>query len=263
MTFQLERLLARATQDPREESAFFRALLKATVYAHSSSTDRLDIHADRIRFVQFPRPDNGQLVLPFFTDEKKASFAASSAVRILALKGRHLLELTRGATLMLNPNDTPCILYPEEVDALLRTGCIARIEKFTVEEGTAPLVGPPMSDPPSWLIDALITALAKLPFIQLAYIAGLYKRTEEPRQTGFLIAIGGDQQDAERAIHAVTVFLQPLCQQHDGPAVDMTHFDAAAGEVPEWVSTFSLAPFYDRAWGARLNLNGDQAPSPI
>lgn len=251
--------MARAIQDPQEESAFFRALLKATVYAHISSTERLDIHADRIRFVQFPRPDNGQLVLPFFTDEKKALFAAGSVVRIISLKGRQLLELTRGATLMLNPNDTRCVLYPEEVDALLRTGFIARIEKFTVQEGAAPFVGPPMSNPPSWLIDALITGLAKLPFIQRAYIAGLYRRTEEPQQTGFLIAIGGNQQDAERAIHAVTAFLQPLCQQHDGPVVDMTHFDATCGEVPEWVSTFSLAPFYDRTWGARLNLTGDQA----
>jgi hypothetical protein len=252
MTFELERLMARAIQDPQEESEFFRALLKATVYAHTSPTDRLDVHADRIRFVQFPRPDNGHLVLPFFTDEKKARFAAGSAVRILAFKGRHLLELTRGATLMLNPNDTRCVLYPEEVDALLRTGFIARVEKITVEEETAPLVGPSMSTPPSWLIDALITAFAKFPFIQLAYIAGIYKRVEEPQQIGFLIALCGDKQYAERAIHAATVVLQPLCEQHDGPAVDMTHFDVA-GEVPEWVSKFSLKPFYDRAWGARLH----------
>lgn len=252
MTAQLDRLMARAIRDPREESAFFRALLKATVYAHIPLTDRIDSSADRIRFVQFHRPDDGQLVLPFFTDEKKARFATGATVRIIAMKGRHLLELTRGATLMLNPNDARCVLYPEEVDTLLRTGFIARIERFMVEEGTAPLVGPPTNEPPSWLIDALITALAKLPFVQLAYIAGLYGRTEEPQQTGFLIAIGGDRQYAERAIHAATAVLQPLCQAHEGPAVDMTHFDASAEECPEWVGKFSLKPFYDRAWGAHL-----------
>ncbi len=244
--------MARAIQDPREESAFFRALLKATVYAHIPLTDRLDFHADRIRFVQFPRPDNGQLVLPFFTDEEKARFAAGSAVRILPLKGRHLLELTRGATLILNPNDAPCVLYPEEVEALLRTGFIARIEKFKVQEETAPLVGPPMNDPPSWLIDALISVLAKLPDIQLAYIAGLYTASEEPQQTGFLIALDGDDQHSERAMRAVNTVLQPLCQEHDGPAVDMTHFDHSVEEAPEWVGKFSLKPFYDHAWGARL-----------
>lgn len=28
----------------------------------------------------------------------------------------------------------------------------------------------------------------------------------------------------------------------------MTHFDASAEEYPEWVGTFSLKPFYDRAY---------------
>lgn len=244
--------MARAIRDSREEAAFFRALLKATVYAHIPLTDRIDASAERIRFVQFHRPEDGLLVLPFFTDEKKARFATGTTVRIIAMKGRQLLELTRGATLMLNPNDARCVLYPEEVGTLLRTGFIARIEKFTVTERAAPLVGPPMNEPPSWLVDALITALAKLSFVQLAYIAGLYSDTEEPQQTGFLIAIGGDRQHAERAIHAATAVLQPLCQEHEGPAVDMTHFDASAGEHPEWVGKFSLKPFYDRAWGAHL-----------
>jgi hypothetical protein len=260
MPSTLERLMAHAVQDSRHEQAFFQALLKAIVYAHMPASDRLD--GERIRFVQFHRPDNGALVLPFFTDEKKARRALGTSERVIALSGRRLLELTRGATLMLNPNDNRCVLYPEEIDTFLRTGFIANLTKFTVEEGKSPLIGPPTNEPPSWMIDALITALAKLTYVQVAYIIGVYTTSESPQQTGFLIALGGDGQYAERAVHAVTTVLQPLCQEHDGPGVDMTHFEHPAGQVPDWVSTFSLEPFYDRTWGARLNTGPYHATGP-
>lgn len=256
MPNSLERLLTRAAQDPREEPAFFQALLKAIVYAHIPASDRLNV--ERIRFVQFHRPDNGQLVLPFFTDEKKARRTRGAAERVIALSGRSLLELTRGATLMLNPNENRCVLYPEEIDTLLRTGFIASLAKFNVEKEAAPLVGPPTDEPPSWLIDALITALAKLSYVQVAYIIGVYTRSEAPQQTGYLIALGGEGHHAERAIHAVTAILQPLCQENNGPVVDMTHFDNDAGQAPGWVKNFSLKPLYDRTWGARLFAGTDQ-----
>ena len=41
-----------------------------------------------------------------------------------------LFYRTQGATFMLNPNDCGCVLYPEEVDALLRSGTVARVEKI-------------------------------------------------------------------------------------------------------------------------------------
>ena len=114
----------------------------------------------------------------------------------------------------------------------------------------APLIGP-LRESPAWLIDEAIQALSKLPFIKVAYLVGVYRRSEEPEQTAFLIALGGEEFYAERAIHAVAAALQPVCEAHSGPAVDLSHFDID-GSVPEWVASFAIEPFYDRDWGARI-----------
>lgn len=75
----------------------------------------------RIRFVQFNHPDNGQPVLPFFSDADKAKRALGTSrdVSVIAMEACRLFELTRGATLMLDPNDHWATLYSEEIAALL------------------------------------------------------------------------------------------------------------------------------------------------
>lgn len=247
----LERLMSRAIADWREEPVFFQALMKATVYAHIPLTDHVNADTDRVRFIQFRRPNDGQLVLPFFTDKEKAQFAAQSEAQVIALDGRLFLELTRGATLMLDPNDCSCTLYPEEVEALLRTGRIATIQKFIVQKESAPRVGPSQNTP-AWLIDKLIPVLAKLPFVQTAYLAGLYNNAYAPEQTGLVIALEGDKAYTERAIHAVATVVQPLCEAHNSLPLDLTHFDAKVS-IPSWVTELALQPFYDRSWGERLH----------
>lgn len=103
-----------AAHDPVE--AVFKALLDATVYAHVPAGRT---PSGRIRFIQFVRPDNKQTVLPFFSDREQAEVASAGKVGIVAMSGRRLLELTQGATLMLNPNKDRVALYPPEVRALL------------------------------------------------------------------------------------------------------------------------------------------------
>ncbi|PMQ03801.1 hypothetical protein DyAD56_17975 [Dyella sp. AD56] len=114
---QLQELLRAVRNNPVAEPQFFEALLTATVYAH------VPVHQvpGRIRFIQFNRPDNGQTVLPFFSDQAKAERAlgSSTQVSVIALDGRQMFELTQGATLMLDPNDDQVTLYPEEIAALL------------------------------------------------------------------------------------------------------------------------------------------------
>ena len=89
----------------RAEDAFFKALLKSTVYAHVPLAPS---PPGRMRFVQFVRPDNGQTVLPFFSDREQAEFAAGNVRAIIAMAGRELLELTRGATLSKRAATPPC-----------------------------------------------------------------------------------------------------------------------------------------------------------
>lgn len=241
----LNRLLARAVEDSRHEPAFFQALLDAKVYAHVPAGDP---PSRRLRFIQFNHPDTGQLLLPFFSDEPKAQAAAGATVRTVGLHARVFLEVTLGATLMLNPNDEHCTLYPEEIKGLLRTGRMARIEKTTIQEGSEPLVGPP-EPAPAWLMDLLTTTLAGLPFVDVAYLASMHA-PEGVGVSSMLLALGTSAGLGDRAVHAVVTAVQPECQRHRY-VLDITHF-VEPSERPAWVEAFQLAPIYDKAWGMRL-----------
>lgn len=125
-TVELEWLLERARTHRKEEPVFFRLLFDAWVYTHVPLSD----DHPRLRLVQLRHPE-GLLAVPFFISEAKARFAGRGlVVRTVKFTGRELLTGTQGATFMLNPNDCGCVLYPEEVDALLRSGTVARVEKI-------------------------------------------------------------------------------------------------------------------------------------
>ncbi|APO97678.1 hypothetical protein BJD13_00345 (plasmid) [Xanthomonas perforans] len=122
----LEASFERARGSAIEERAFFHRLMDAIVYVHAPVSD----DAPTPRLVQFRHPD-GFDAIPFFTSLDKAQAASSAAVRILGVSGRELLTGTRGATLMLNPNDGGVVLYPEEVAAFLDTGFLARVDRYS------------------------------------------------------------------------------------------------------------------------------------
>ncbi|MBD8898555.1 enhanced serine sensitivity protein SseB C-terminal domain-containing protein [Rhodanobacter sp. DHG33] len=166
---------ARAVSTPAEsaaaEQAFFNALLDATVYAHVPTEPA---PPDRIRFMQFVRPDNGQTVLPFFSDQEQASVAAAGQAAIVAMSGRRLFELTRGATLMLNPNRDHLTLYPPEIGALLEGRPLGVFSHETVKAGEK--VG---LCPPSVPTDALVLALRSLferePSVRAGYLVEVHR----------------------------------------------------------------------------------------
>lgn len=49
---------------------------------------------NRIRFIQFIRLDNGQTVLPFFSDPRQTAMAAAGKVATIAMAWRRIFELT-------------------------------------------------------------------------------------------------------------------------------------------------------------------------
>jgi len=245
----LTQLLVRATRDLRYEPAFFRALLNATVYAHVPLGDPI---SRRLRFIQFHHPETGQLLLPFFTDKRKARAATGSDARVVTLRGRVFLEATRGATLMLNPNDERGTLYPEEIDVLLRTGYMARFESTKVQLGEEPLVGP-TGFTPAWLLDLLTVSLAALSYVKVGYLASLHA-VPGAGAPSLLLALGVDAGRGDRAVHAVITALQPACRQHQF-ALDIIHFIEPV-ERPAWVEAFGLRPVYEKSWGERLISNG-------
>jgi hypothetical protein len=237
----LDELMQRAIQDKEEEPAFFRALLKAEVYAHAPLKNR----SGRLRLIQFARPD-GMTVLPFFSDHAQAKAAAGTAARIVTMTGRQLLEITRGATLMLNPNGVNCTLYPEEIAALLDRGEVATIDKVKLDDNNL-WIGAP--DPaPAWLVEQLIDLYSTLPCVEAAHLAHI-RSSNDARGEGFLIALCVPDIDAERAARATITAIQPHCERH-GTSVDLTTF--APGSTPSWLTEAEVEAFYSRSWGERM-----------
>lgn len=239
-TLELERLLERARTLREEEPAFFRCLLDAWVYAHVPLSD----DHPRVRLVQFRHPE-GFFAVPFFTSEAKAKFAGRGGVRTVRLTGRELLAGTPGATFMLNPNDGGCVLYPEEVDALLRTGAVARVEKIHLDNG-APFLVRDQADPPVWLMPKLKGLYTQLAFVQAAYLLEVAPPQAADKRS-LLIVLGVAPEYAERAVRATITDTQPLCV-HDDVVLDITTFDPAK-EFPAYLHQQGVERFH----GPELN----------
>lgn len=240
---ELERLLERVRGHPDEEPAFFRRLLEAQVHAH---VPRSDDHP-RVRFIQFRHPE-GFYAIPFFTSMDKARVAAGHTARIVTLTGQQFLETTRGATMMLNPNDGGCVLYPEEIAALLATGTVARFDKDDMAQD-GPFLVSKQADPPAWLIPLLFAACSRMPFIEAGY---LLKRVlpDASSRSSLLVVLAVPRAYAERAARALITAVQPRCLKAK-VALELTTFDPVA-EKP----AFLCQPSVERFYGHRASLVG-------
>lgn len=223
---ELERRLELARQNRELEPAFFRCLLDARVYAHAPVSD----DHPRLRLLQFRHPD-GFLAVPFFTSLEKARPPTGISAKIVPLQGRQFLQLTHGAAVMLNPNDGGCVLYPEEIAALLERRTVAHVEKFDPAAQT-PFFVMEECEPPAWLVSALITLYEGLPFVEVAYILNVAP-SEHPGQHTFLIAVGVAKEHAERTARATITALQSAVDKADIP-LDLTSFDPDQ-DLPEYL----------------------------
>jgi len=233
---ELEACLARARSNPAEEPAFFRRLLRATVYTHAPASD----DSGKIRLVQFRHPD-GFDAIPFFTSLGKAQAAGSAAVRILNLSGRDLLAGTRGAILMLNPNDGGAVLYPEEIAALLDSGVLARVEK-NEHDG---LQVRPAQAAPAWLVSTLTACLQSAAFVSAAYLLETNPTPAWTQRPGLLICLVAEPVFAERAARLVGCAIQPMCSAH-APIIDVVIHDIHA-PMPAYLVQTDVVPFFNRA----------------
>lgn len=208
-TKALEKLLVAARSTPqgpeaaRAQEAVFKALLEATVYAHAPIEGA---PPGRIRFIQFVRPDNGQTVLPFFSDQAQAEEPQRKNVSIVAMSGRRLFELTRGATLMLNPNLDHVTLYPPEVNALLEGRELGYFAKHTLAEGTSVSACPP-SVPTDGLDIALRDLFEREHAVKAAYLVEMH-REDGHAQKALLLAVIATPAYHERLLQLATLALK-------------------------------------------------------
>lgn len=210
-----------AATDGREEATFLRAMLEAPMHTLAPLSD----DHPRQRIFMFGRPD-GVFFVPLFTNETSALASAEGLLRVLSGTGRQLLELTRGATVVINPNDEHCFLYPEEIEALLTASHVATINMETTCSDRQVWIGDPTSRP-MWLLERLRTLYTDLSFVEaarLAYIAPL----DAPEKGLLTIIIVTSRALTERAARATLIAIQDDCIQA-GLSIDIT---AVASEDP-------------------------------
>lgn len=247
----LDALIEAAARDVRREPGLFRILLDAILYVHAPANDkaeRVGNGVSRVRLMMFKSPDDGTLVIPVFTDEGKARWASRGAARVIPVAGRDLFEATRGATLMINPNDARCTLYPEEISALLADGTLAPVQKVTVDEGQAQIFK--LAEMPTGLVKALRKALVAVSSVELAYLTSVKWQSTE-RSDGVMIALGSPPGREDREARAVAVALHGAMERLKRP-VDITHFDVP-GPAPDWVAGLRLKPVYRRRSAASVS----------
>jgi hypothetical protein len=238
---KIDLLLQQALSDKSAEPAFWKALLDVPVYAHVPKHD----DTGRLRFIQFVTPE-GVTVLPFFTDEAQALQASSDTVKTVMLSGRQLMEATRGATLMLNPNQTPSTLYPEEIVALLDHGEVAVMESEVLPERQM-LVAIP-EPKPDWLIKPLVSLYQTLDYVDAAYVAEI-RLPEAPDQRILLVVLAVAKPNSERAARASVMTMQPICAGRE-IAVDLTTFEP--GSPPAWIVDSKIKEFYSKVTSGNI-----------
>ncbi|SEI89174.1 SseB family protein [Frateuria terrea] len=205
MTPTLQDFAEAAKRSAAAEQQFLTALLDATVYVHVPATPP---PSGRLQLLQFTRPDNGQMVLPFFSDQAKAQLAGLGQVGVQALPARQLLELTRGATLMLNPTDEGYVLYPEEIAALLAGQPIGSFTtEHTTEDERVGIATP--SVPTEALRTVLAAYCATEPLITAGYLVQVH-RGSNLEEASLLVDLVVPQAAAERVTRACIAAVQPV-----------------------------------------------------
>lgn len=217
-TDKLAQLLAAARATPPGESpedaqeAVFRALLDATVYTHVPLESPPE---GMMRFIQFVRPDNGQTVMPFFSDRAQSEAAAGGNVLSMAMPGRDLFELTRGATLMLNPNLDGVTLYPPEITALLEGRALGFFRKDVVAESTKVLTGRP-SISTATLNGMLRSLFEREATVRSAFLAEIH-RQDEQAEVFLLLTVVAPLAHQERILQLATLAFKTEALQLDLP----------------------------------------------
>lgn len=236
---ELDRLMQAGIKDPGREIEFFRALLDATVFAHGPTEEADPV---KLHFLMLKSPDDKEWVIPVFTDLAKAQRASSPTVRILAMSGRKLLELTRGGAVMLNPNDRKCTLFPEEIAQLLDHGTLPPIERFRIDsDGDAHVYR--LEGVPRAIQKVVRKALSGISSAEVAYVAGAKWKSGQP--DGVIVAVGGGAPNGEHVARAISSALQ-LSPEPIYTAVNVTYFDPKASEPP-WIKNLRIPAIYRRA----------------
>lgn len=216
---QLDELIAAAVEDPSREAEVFARLLESTLYVHAPRIPT----GPRLSVVQFKTPQ-GVMATPVFTDRKKAEFAGGHNVRIIPIPGRTLLQAMPGATIVINPNDAWCMLYPEEIAALLEGRRLSPPPETVTLPPSMTLRRPVKQDVD--LLAQITSALSTCEDVASAWLTEAAKDQDGPAE-GYVLVVHAESIHHQRIANALSLaFANPeKCLQ---TTFDVTFVDSEA-----------------------------------
>jgi hypothetical protein len=240
----LARALRLAATDPAARPDFYRQLLEAEVFVIGQpgvlpeGDTRLEEGAS-IALQHWSKPD-GTVVLPFFSSLAALQRALAEQATYYQLPARALLEMTQGATLVLDPrSDYGKEFAPGEIAALLAGGLTHPAERRVIEEATQVLLAQPKERPEA-LIDGVRAFLAKRPAARRAWLALMHIPTQDP-EPHLVIGIEADG-DADALIAEAGNVAADL---NDSSPVDLVQVRAGEAGLSRYFLD-GVEPFFRR-----------------
>jgi len=198
----LESLLKAAMSDELSRLGFYEALLVEPLMVITHK----EIDEGGKKTLQ----EGAMIDIRSLTDGKIPIFSSSQRVfdngiykenaNILTMKGRDFFELTKGATVVLNPfSNYNKELIPEEIEDLLSGKIFHPISRpITIQKETQVQIGQPAVYPKQ-MVDCLIELFANEPDVDAAYLGWIFDPSSgEPPHYIFCIDTKGDTADINK-----------------------------------------------------------------
>ncbi|WP_145557079.1 enhanced serine sensitivity protein SseB [Yersinia aldovae] len=261
----LESLLKLAATESIHRTAFFLALLDATVLVLVDDSDKRIEDGEMtftagngVNILHWEKQD-GESVIPFFTSPEVLQQALDMAENqdidsekqpFVAMPVRVLFEMTQGAHLFLNPkSEHGKEFWPQEVAMLLENGGLAQPAEMVVDKESQILLGQP-EEYPAAMVDALIQLFSQRKPVRRAFLALMHDKNVDD-QPNLLIGleVEGPEDEVDQLIQEAGNVASDNAP--DDRPVDFCVVSEKERGVSHYLMTHTQA-FYQRRWGSWL-----------
>lgn len=247
----LEVALRLAADTPSHRPEFYSILLESSVYVLSPQNELFSgvqkLEAGEKISIQNWVGGDGSPVIPFFTSLNTLQKAIETESSFMELPAKALFEMTKGASLVLNPKSPyGKEFFPNEIEALLSNGVNRLPEKRITTEETKVLLGQP-ANYPTQMTDSLAALFSKRSNVKAAYLALMHNPSQDEKPH-FLIGIEAEQ-DIEKIIREAGVVAgdTALC----GEPVDLVRIERHDQGLSQYFIQ-QVKPFYKRNWSGAV-----------
>lgn len=249
MTFPnnpLETALSLAATEPAARPGFYRVLMESDLFVIGRTDNPGEgsktLPPGSTLAIASMQDQEGKPFIPFFSSLEALGLVLNDEAGFVSMPARDLFEMTRGATLILNPGlDFGKEFFPNEIEALLATGLNHTTTERVVQQATNVMLGQP-ANYPAGMVASLSRLLVQHPCIAAAYLC-LMQDADSDTPPVLVVGIEGDGDIAAamREAGAVAADTAPR-----GEPVDFVVIERGTGGIGDYFVT-SVEPFYQRA----------------